>query len=77
MSTIETVQLDVTEGEVTTKSTGSTFHDIVSSMKQNLVGVEELDQQIIALVDTIIEIGQATSKVAKSAEELNEAANNA
>lgn len=73
---LKNVQSGVEQGKESSGNTDHVFKDIVSSMNDNIEGVHNVEKQIKELVTTIHEIGQATSRVSSSAEQLNDTASN-
>jgi heme-based aerotactic transducer len=73
---LKEVEDAVQSGLSSSKKTQDSFQNIVQSVQQNSITAMKVQEQVHELVQVINDIKQATSIVAKSAEELNEAAVN-
>jgi heme-based aerotactic transducer len=75
-SSLLEVKTAVLEGKSKAEKTNETFQHILYSSDNNVNQSNEVSSQMIELTEIIKEIGEATSGVAASAEQLNDAANN-
>ena len=75
-SSLQEVKSAVLDGKSKAKKTNETFQHILYSSDHNVHQSNEVSSQMIELTEIIKEIGEATSGVAASAEQLNDAANN-
>lgn len=75
-SSLLEVKMAVLDGKSKAEKTNETFQHILYSSDHNVHQSNEVSSQMIELTEIIKEIGEATSGVAASAEQLNDAANN-
>jgi len=75
-SSLQEVKTAVLDGKSKAEKTNETFQHILYSSDNNVNQSNEVSSQMIELTEIIKEIGEATSGVAASAEQLNDAANN-
>ncbi|MCB5238631.1 globin-coupled sensor protein [Niallia circulans] len=75
-SSLLEVKTAVLDGKSKAEKTNETFQHILYSSDNNVNQSNEVSSQMIELTEIIKEIGEATSGVAASAEQLNDAANN-
>ncbi|MFS0662085.1 globin-coupled sensor protein [Niallia alba] len=75
-SSLLEVKTAVLDGKSKAEKTNETFQHILYSSDHNVHQSNEVSSQMIELTEIIKEIGEATSGVAASAEQLNDAANN-
>ncbi|WP_438824891.1 methyl-accepting chemotaxis protein [Bacillus sp. JJ722] len=74
VKSIENVQEVVQSGEESSSITQSSFDNIIDSMDESLEGTGIVEEQISSFVRILDEIVESTTKVAVSAETLNETA---
>lgn len=73
-SSLKQVQKAVEEGKHSSSNTNLVFQNIATYMGENIHMTADIEQQMKELNSIIHEIGQATSRVASSAEQLNDSA---
>ncbi|MBM7716965.1 globin-coupled sensor protein [Siminovitchia sp. FSL H7-0308] len=74
IESLEQVENAVQSGITSSRDTYESFQKIVQSVQQNSITATEVQEQVKVLIKVVKEIEHATSIVAESAEELNEAA---